>query len=46
MHGLVSLHLNKADDPCLHFRPVDDAARLLVDAMLRGLLAGGETKEG
>jgi AcrR family transcriptional regulator len=42
VHGLVSLHLNKGDDPCLAFRPVKEAARLLVDVMLRGLSKGGD----
>jgi AcrR family transcriptional regulator len=38
VHGLVSLHLTKGDDPCLPFRPVKAAARMLVDATIRGLL--------
>jgi AcrR family transcriptional regulator len=42
VHGLVSLHLTKADDLWLSFRPVKAAARLLVDATLRGLLKQGE----
>jgi AcrR family transcriptional regulator len=27
VHGLVSLHLNKGNDPCLSFRPVKQSAR-------------------
>jgi AcrR family transcriptional regulator len=42
VHGLVSLHLNKGDDPCLAFRPVMEAARALVEAMNRGILKGGD----
>ena len=42
VHGLVSLHLTKGDDPCLSFRPVKVTARLLVDATIRGLLKGGD----
>ena len=42
VHGLVSLHLNKGDDPCLAFRPVKEAARLLVDVTTRGLLREGD----
>ncbi len=38
VHGLVSLHLTKADNPCLSFRPVKAAARLLVDTTIRGLV--------
>ncbi len=37
-HGLVALHLTKGDDPALTFRPIKAAARLLIDATLRGLL--------
>jgi hypothetical protein len=37
VHGMVSLHLNKGDDPCLAFRPVDESARLLVEVMTRGI---------
>ncbi len=38
VHGLVSLHLTKGDDPCLSFRPVKLTAKLMVDATIRGLL--------
>jgi len=37
VHGLVSLHLTKGDDPCLSFRPVKATARMMVDATIRGL---------
>ena len=37
-HGLVSLHLTKGADPCLNFRPVKAAAKLVIDSMLRGLV--------
>jgi AcrR family transcriptional regulator len=37
-HGLVSLQLNKGDDPCLSFRPVKATARLLVESMTRGIV--------
>ncbi len=40
VHGLVSLHLTKGNDPFLSFRPVKATAKLLVDAMIRGLLRG------
>jgi AcrR family transcriptional regulator len=40
VHGLVSLHLNKAGDPCLSFRPVKQTARLLIDVTIRGLVKG------
>jgi AcrR family transcriptional regulator len=42
VHGLVSLHLTKADNPCLSFRPVKATARLLADATIRGLLKEGD----
>jgi AcrR family transcriptional regulator len=42
VHGLVSLHLDKGNDPCLAFRPVKATARLLVGVMTRGLSRGGE----
>jgi hypothetical protein len=38
VHGLVSLHLTKGDDPCLPFRPVKATAKLMVDTTVRGLL--------
>jgi AcrR family transcriptional regulator len=41
VHGLVSLHLNKGDDPHLNFRPVKKTARFLSDVALRGLLKEG-----
>jgi AcrR family transcriptional regulator len=42
VHGLVSLHLNKGDDPCLSFRPVKAATRLVLDVMIRGLSKEGD----
>jgi AcrR family transcriptional regulator len=41
-HGLVSLHLTKGDDPCLAFRPIKAAAKLLIDVTTRGLLRDEE----
>lgn len=38
VHGLVSLHLTKGDDPWLSFRPIKATARLLVDTNIDGLL--------
>jgi AcrR family transcriptional regulator len=38
VHGLVSLHLTKRDDPCLSFRPIKATERLMVDTIIRGLL--------
>jgi AcrR family transcriptional regulator len=38
VHGLVSLHLTKGDDPCLSFRPIKATATLMVDTTIRGLL--------
>jgi AcrR family transcriptional regulator len=42
VHGLVSLHLNKGNDPCLSFRPVKASVRLLVDVTIRGLVREGD----
>jgi AcrR family transcriptional regulator len=42
VHGLVSLHLNKGDDPCLAFRPVKPSARLLVNVITRGIVKEGD----
>jgi AcrR family transcriptional regulator len=41
VHGLVSLRLNKGDDPHLSFRPAKASARLLVDVLIRGIVRPG-----
>lgn len=38
MHGVVSLHIAKGDDPRIEWRRLDRIAGLLVDLMLRGSL--------
>jgi AcrR family transcriptional regulator len=37
VHGIVSLHLAKAGDPWVAWRPVHDTAATLIEALLRGL---------
>lgn len=36
VHGAVALHLAKAGDPWVEWRPLDATAALVIDAMLRG----------
>ncbi|MFM1944370.1 MAG: hypothetical protein RI897_3352 [Verrucomicrobiota bacterium] len=38
MHGLVALHLTKAEDDWIQWRPAKKTVRLMVDLLLRGLL--------
>jgi AcrR family transcriptional regulator len=42
VHGVVALHLVKANDPWLDWRPVETTAAAVVDVTLRGLLKGGD----
>ena len=36
-HGVVSLHLARGKDPWVEWRPVRETARLMMDALIRGL---------
>jgi AcrR family transcriptional regulator len=36
-HGIVSLHIARGKDPWVHWRPVRQKARLMVEALIRGL---------
>lgn len=36
-HGVVSLHLARGKDPWVDWRPVRESARLMIDALIRGL---------
>jgi AcrR family transcriptional regulator len=36
-HGVVSLHLARGKDPWVEWRPVRETARLMLDALIRGL---------
>jgi len=36
-HGIVSLHIARGKDPWVHWRPVRQTARLMVEALIRGL---------
>jgi AcrR family transcriptional regulator len=38
VHGVVSLHLVKGDDPWLDWRPVEATAAVVIDVTIRGLL--------
>ena len=38
VHGVVSLHLVKGDDPWLDWRPVEATAGVVIDVTIRGLL--------
>ncbi|MBV8317938.1 MAG: TetR/AcrR family transcriptional regulator [Planctomycetaceae bacterium] len=40
VHGVVSLHLVKGDDPWLDWRPVEATAGVVIDVTIRGLLRG------
>lgn len=42
MHGLVALHLTHSKDPWVHWRPIEQSARAMLDVMLRGLMAPRE----
>jgi hypothetical protein len=37
MHGIVSLHIARGKDPWVKWRPVRQKARLMVEALIRGL---------
>lgn len=37
MHGIVSLHIARGKDPWVNWRPVRERARLMVEALIRGL---------
>lgn len=45
VHGLVSLHIAKGNDPWVPWRPLKPTFRRMSDALFRGLLADGE-KQG
>jgi AcrR family transcriptional regulator len=38
IHGVVSLHLAKANDPWIGWTPVEEASELVMEALIRGLL--------
>ncbi len=37
VHGIVSLHIARGKDPWVNWRPVRERARLMVEALIRGL---------
>jgi AcrR family transcriptional regulator len=41
-HGIVSLHIAKCNDGWIDWRPPHETARLLIDAMIRGMLVAAE----
>lgn len=42
-HGVISLHLAKEGDPWIDWRPMKRTARLVIDAMTRGIAREGES---
>jgi AcrR family transcriptional regulator len=42
VHGIVSLHITKANDPWLEWRPFEQRIQLMIDSMIRGLTDGSE----
>lgn len=41
VHGLVSLHITKANDPWVDWQPIEVAASVMIDAVMSGLGRGG-----
>ncbi|MGD0768582.1 MAG: TetR/AcrR family transcriptional regulator [Tepidisphaeraceae bacterium] len=44
VHGIVSLHITKANDPWLEWRPFERRIQLMIDAVIRGLTEGSEAR--
>jgi AcrR family transcriptional regulator len=42
VHGVVALHIARGKDPWVNWRPVRQKARLMVEALIRGLTVSGE----
>ena len=42
VHGIVSLHITKAEDPWLEWRPFERRIQLMIDSMIRGLTEGSK----
>lgn len=40
VHGIVSLEIAKCNDDWVDFRPIADRAKLMIDALIRGLIRG------
>jgi AcrR family transcriptional regulator len=45
MHGIVSLHIARGKDPWVNWRPVREKARLMIDALIRGLTVPAVSEE-
>jgi len=41
VHGLVSLHIAKADDPWIQWADLKETTTLIREALLRGILRDG-----
>ena len=42
VHGLVSLHIAKCDDPWVHWRDLRETSAHIIDALIRGTLREGQ----